>query len=382
MIRKISFRLGIAALTLAAVCRAAESAGEVVLNIPWSPEATRNSEGGFVTLKSGRIAFYYCQFSGGASDFNRNTVMEVHSDDQGSTWSKPALKLRPPEGTLSLMVLCPLRLADGRIALAYNQKKSFLECSAYVQFSSDEGDTWTRPVLITAGPGYYTINNDRMIQTRTGRLILPAAFLRNRSTVNDWPALDQRGTILWFLSDDAGATWREAKSEWKSPVPSESGLQEPGAVELADGSLYSWARSDIGHQFEFRSTDGGETWSPPGASPLKSPLSPASIKRLPGSANLLAIYNDYSGRFPHPPIDPGKKKHLGRTPLVAAISTDGGKTWPTAQMLEGDLGGEFHYPTIHFVGDSVLVAYSFNQSGGPHQGSLRIRRLDLASLRP
>lgn len=365
--------------SLASIYGATEAGDQIVLNIPWSQEATRNSEGGFVTLKSGRITFYYCQFSGGASDFDRNTVMEVHSDDRGISWSKPALKLRPPEGTLSLMVLCPLRLADGRIALAYGQKSSFLECRAYVQFSSDEGDTWSRPVLITAGPGYYTINNDRMIQTRSGRLILPAGFLRNRSMVNDWPALDQRATILWFISDDAGATWREAKSEWKSPVPSESGLQEPGVVELADGSLYSWARSDAGHQFEFRSTGGGETWSPPVASPLRSPLSPASIKRLPGAATLLAIYNDYSGRFPYPPVDP-QKLYRGRTPLVSAFSTDGGKTWPAAKLLEGDLHGEFHYPAIHFVGDSVLVAYSFNPSGGPHLGSLRIRRLNLAWL--
>lgn len=49
-------------------------------------------------------------------------------------------------------------------------------------------------------------------------------------------------------------------------------------------------------------------------------------------------------------------------------------------VREGDLQGEFHYPAIHFVGASALVAYSFNPSGGPHQGSLRIRRLDLGWL--
>ncbi|MBL9194939.1 MAG: hypothetical protein JNJ82_21465, partial [Opitutaceae bacterium] len=42
-----------------------------------------------------------------------------------------------------------------------------------------------------------------------------------------------------------------------------------------------------------------------------------------------------------------------------------------------DLKTEFHYPAIHFVGDAVLVAYSFNVTGGPHMGSLRIRRLTL-----
>lgn len=363
-------------LCVAPLARASETGNQHVLDIPWSPAATRNSEGGFITLKTGRVVFYYTQFSGGSSDFDRNVIMEVHSDDQGVTWSKPRLAIKPPDGSLSLMVLCPLRLADGRIALAYALKKSFLDCRAYVRFSRDEGASWSEPVLITEGPGYHTINNDRMIQTRTGRLILPVGFLRNRSMVNDWPSLDQRATMLWFLSDDGGATWREARSEWKSPVASESGLQEPGVVELEDGSLYSYARSDAGHQFQFRSTDGGETWSPPTASPLKSPLSPALIKRIPGSATLLAVYNDHSGRFPRPTPDPSKP-HRGRTPLVAAVSSDGAKTWPVSKLLEGDLKTEFHYPAIHFVGDAVLVAYSFNVTGGPHMGSLRIRRLTL-----
>lgn len=366
-------------LALCPLACADEPGNRIMLDVPWSPVATRNGEGAFVTLKTGRVVLYYNQFSGGSSDFDRNAIMEVHSDDEGVTWSKPRVAITPPEGSLSLMSLCPLRLADGRIALAYALKKSFLDCRAYVRFSADEGVTWSEPVLITAGPGYHTINNDRMIQTRTGRLILPVGFLRSRSLVNDWPSLDQRATMLWFLSDDGGATWREAQSEWKSPVPSQSGLQEPGVVELADGSLYSHARSDVGHQFEFRSTDGGETWSPPVPSPLQSPLSPALVKRVPGSATLLAVYNDHSGRFPRPVPDPAKP-HRGRTPLVAALSTDGAKTWPVSKLLEGDLKTEFHYPAMHFVGDAVLVAYSFNVTGGPHMGSLRVRRLALGGL--
>lgn len=367
-------------LCFARVAVAADPGNQTVLDIPWSPSATRNGEGAFVTLKSGRVVLYYNQFSGGSSDFDRNVIMEAHSDDQGRTWSRPRQAIEPPPGSLSLMSLCPLRLADGRLALAYALKKSFLDCRAYVRFSSDEGATWSEPVLITAGPGYHTINNDRMIQTRTGRLILPVGFLRSRSLVNDWPSLDQRATMLWFLSDDGGATWREAESEWKSPVPSKSGLQEPGVVELEDGSLYCFARSDAGHQFEFRSRDNGETWSPPVPSPLQSPLSPALLKRVPGAATLLAVYNDHSGRFPRPTPDPAKP-HRGRTPLVAAVSTDGAKTWPVSKLLEGDLKTEFHYPAIHFVGDAVLVAYSYNTTGGPHMGSLRVRRLTLDWLR-
>ena len=68
-------------------------------------------------------------------------------------------------------------------------------------------------------------------------------------------------------------------------------------------------------------------------------------------------------------------------PFVAALSTDGAKTWPGSKLLEGDLKTEFHYPAIHFVGDAVLVTYSYNTTGGPHRGSLRVRRLTLDWLR-
>ncbi len=50
----------------------------------------------------------------------------------------------------------------------------------------------------------------------------------------------------------------------------------------------------------FRSADRGKTWTAPEPTSLKSPCSPASIKRLPGSSDLLAIYNDHSGDFPFP----------------------------------------------------------------------------------
>ena len=49
---------------------------------------------------------------------------------------------------------------------------------------------------------------------------------------------------MWFYSDDEGQTWQEAATWWGPPVRSGSGLQEPGLVELADGKLFGWARTD------------------------------------------------------------------------------------------------------------------------------------------
>jgi hypothetical protein len=125
-------------------------------------------------------------------------------------------------------------------------------------------------------------------------------------------------------------------------------------------------------QYGFTSTDSGKTWSAPEPTSMKSPTSPASIKRLPDSTNLLAIFNDHSGRFPFP-----DKK---RTPLVAAISSDDGKTWPQATMLEPDPDGWYCYTAMYYVDDAVLLAYCAGDSKVGGLNRLRIRRLELKAL--
>lgn len=347
--------------------RAAENA--VVLNIEPSKEHPRNSEGSFVRLKSGRILFYYSQFYGGSEDGSAARIAAIHSDDGGRTWSAPEVVLENTAGN-NVMSVSLLRLASGKLAFFYVLKNSWLDCRPYVRFSTDEAATWSEPKLIVAAPGYFVLNNDRVVQLSSGRLVVPVAFHRSRiEDPHSSKSFDGRAIDFWYYSDDEGQTWQESPSWWAIPVRSGSGLQEPGVVELADGKLFSWARTDQGAQYGFASTDGGKNWSAPTPTELKSPTSPASIKRFPNSPNLLAVYNDHSGRFPFPP-----KK---RTPLAVAISGDNGQTWPNAKLIEEDPNGWYCYTAMYFVDDAVLLAYCAgdNQIGGLNR--LRIRRITL-----
>jgi hypothetical protein len=267
-----------------------------------------------------------------------------------------------------------LRLHSGAIALFYLVKNNLLDCRPVMQLSTDEAATWSEPRPVGAAPGYFVLNNDRVIQLKDGRLVVPVAFHRARaSDPKNYHSLDMRSIALWYLSDDEGKSWREADTWWALPARTATGLQEPGVVELADGGLFSWMRTDQGAQFGSYSTDGGKSWSSPEATALSSPASPASIKRLPGSPDLLAVYNDHSGRFPFPK---GK-----RTPLVAAISTDGGKTWPRRKLVESDPDGCFCYTAIHFTEDAVLLAYCAGDAKIGGLNRLRIRRVTLDWLR-
>lgn len=339
-----------------------------------TPEHPRNTEGAFVTLRSGRILFSFSHFTGGQHDHSPSAIAEIYSDDQGRTWSEP--KVVVPTGRYqNIMSVSFLRLASGRIARIHCVKQTkWLDCHPVLCLSSDEGATWSEPRAIVPAPGYFVLNNDRVIQTTSGRLIMPLGFHRTKTMADDESAFDSRAIAMWYYSDDEGATWRESKSWWAIPVESSSGLQEPGVVQLADGTLYGWSRTDQRFQYEFRSTDNGMTWSAPQPTKLSSPNSPASIKRLPGSGTLMVVYNDHSGRVPAP------AKLTQRAPLVVAFSTDGARTWGPPQLIEDDLGGWYCYTAIHFTDDAVLLAYVAGNDQIGHLSRLRLRRVPFASL--
>ncbi len=334
-----------------------------------SPDHPRNTEGSFVTLKSGRILFEYSQFSGGAADFDRSEIAEIHSDDQGRTWSAPRVVVETGESR-NIMSVSLLRLASGRLARFHAVKKTRLrDCHVVMSTSSDEGQTWTPPKLIHDAPGYFVLNNDRVIQTRSGRILVPVAYHRLKGSGDDWDSWDSRGLTLWYYSDDEGLSWKESDNWWALPVASRSGLQEPGVVELKDREIYSWSRTDRGVQFQYWSTDDGKSFGPPERSSFATPNSPLSIKRVPGTNLLMAVFNDHSGRVPVP------EAANQRAPLVISFSSDEARSWGTPLVIESDLAGWFCYTAIHFTEDAALLAYVAGNKDLGRLSRLRIRRI-------
>ena len=327
---------------------------KIALELKPGPDNPRNSEGAFLPLKDGRIMFAYSRYYGtSSSDHATADIAARYSSDKGATWTDKDEILVRNHGGMNVMSVSLLRLQSGEIALFYLLKNSTRDCRLVLRRSFDDGKTWSEPTLcITDEVGYFVVNNDRVIQLKDGRLLFPVSQHRF-----DGGVFDNKGVVMTYASDDNGKTWRRGKSELRivSPSGKAYAAQEPGVVELKDGRILLWIRTNAGCQFMSWSNDRGETWSVPQPSWLRSPLSPASIKRLP-TGDLLAVWNDHEGRFDL------KKKGRGmdgrRTPLSAAISRDDGVTWQGARTIEDDPDGHFCYIAIEPLDDgTVLLGY-------------------------
>ena len=148
----------------------------VIPLLPPGPGNPRNTEGAFVTLRDGRILFAYSHFSGGGGDNDAATIVGRFSSDGGRTWTATDVPIVDREGDMNVMSVSLLRLQDGRIALFYVRKNSVSDCRPYLRYSSDEAKTWSEPVLCIRDEGYFVLNNDRAVQLRSGRILLPVAL--------------------------------------------------------------------------------------------------------------------------------------------------------------------------------------------------------------
>mgnify|MGYP000875695457 CR=1 FL=1 len=370
-----------------------------VLRIPLLPpsaENPRNSEGDFIQLADGRVMFVYSRFTGGGGDHAAADLAARFSSDGGQTWTDRDTILVANEAGCNVMSVSLLRLRGGPLALFYLRKNSVTDCRPCMRTSTDEGQTWSQAkICVEDRVGYYVLNNDRAVQLASGRILLPLAL----HCTPEEPKFQGAATILCYRSDDQGATWRRSRSELRTcpkTAPATSGgpaapsgrqvsepapkglspegkpvvCQEPGLIELKDGRVMLYCRTTSGCQYVSFSSDGGDTWSPLGPSNILSPCSPAVIKRIPTSGDLLLVWNN------HQDIAPELTKK--RTPFNAALSRDEGQTWQHVKTLEDNPDGWYCYPAVEIIGDHVLVGHcSGDTKLVPHLAFTQITRFNL-----
>jgi len=283
------------------------------------------------------------------------------SKNQGRTWvAEGPLKLEwKAGGMISDGGISFLRLADGRIGLLAhrhlpNNKGGGLPV---ISFSSDEGGTWSPAQVI--GQGFapddaWYVMNDRLVQLRSGRLLVPMAHaVRSSRHEGD------EDEAVCFYSDDGGVSWQVSQP---APLPdAPRGMPEANVMELKDGRILMLARSGTGFVLESHSADGGVHWSSPRNTTLVAPCSSLTLKRLP-DGRLIVFYNHAQ------PYEPGG--FFPRCPLAYAVSADEGATWSGPTVVDDDGWNNGRpdrdniYPSICFLDEGMLVVWSAHYSDG------------------
>jgi len=353
---------------------------KIVFEILPTKSNPRNSEGAFIKLKDGSLLFAYSRFHDDASDDGHAVIGSCVSQDDGQTWEIVENPIVESDNCVNVMSVSLLRSKSDELLLLYLVKDSHVHYHHELRRSSDEGASWSSPIISSTEPGAVGKCNDRVIRLSTGRIVAPRnqhlpTENRNESLTPHDAGFWKPGNGLTFFSDDDGWTWKVSK-----PIIASTGLCEPSVVELKDGRLWQLFRTNTGRQWQTFSEDGGESWSPVEPSVFQSPPSPLGMKRIPQTGHLLAVWNDSSGRFPLPD-KADLQVHWMRTTLVAAISEDEGETWKHHRAIEHDFKHGYCYPNFYFGDDHLLLGYC---AGGPEFGPvqcvlcrLRMRRISL-----
>jgi sialidase-1 len=261
----------------------------------------------------------------GAADAGDIDLVLKRSVDGGVSWS--ALRVVGDDGANTVGNPCPVvDRTTGTIWLLTTRNRgsdrerdiiagtSQGTRTVWVQKSTDDGGTWSAAVEITAsvkpaGWTWYATGPGIGIQTRAGRLVIPANHAEKHAESGTGV---HRSHIVY--SDDGGAHWTLGGS-------ADAGTNESQVVELSDGRLLLNMRNHPPKADNARlvaiSHDGGRT--------LSAAVPDWTLIEPPAQASLIAL-----GKRQLVFANPASTK---RERLTVRLSEDDGETWPIARVV-------------------------------------------------
>ena len=321
---------------------------------PANAEHRRNSVASMIQLDDGSVMIAYDDYGPAkkgekaAHDFFPSKIVSRISPDGGKTWSDLRVLMEPKPGDFTIQAPGLLKLASGDVLLTFVRVYRGMETgkdwdpgvtrsTMALYRSTDDGKTFIeeKPIWERVKELRFQGGAPWSLQLKSGRIVL--AF---QAAARQYGA---RYTIGVAVSDDDGRTWKVLD---RRVTMSDGYGVEPSVAELADGSLLMSIRTRQKQIYLSRSTDQGETWSKPLPSGLRHPASITKLIRIPGSKDLLIVFNN---------------SEIGdRTPMTAALSSDGGHTWRIVGDIAFGKGIEIGPADIIFPSkDKVLLAFSW-----------------------
>lgn len=325
---------------------------------PWSPAHPRHDHQLIFPLNANRLMLVWCEYyanrpslldrkpnskSGQAADDMPCRIQAMISKNNGRTWLD-GFTLQDNLWKQNVKHPNLFRLSASEILFTCVGWDSNAQRNVFMKRSTDNGETWSELEQLSE-PGFYCNNADRALTLSDGRLVLPAHGAFSADYIGAAPYQGRKSKLhsFVFFSDDKGQSWRRSNN---SMTAKGRGCHEPTIAELKNGRLLCLLRNSNQRIYQSVSEDRGETWSEPEPTLLPSPESPALLKRIPATGDLLLLWNHVASRNNWP-----------RTPLTAAISSDDGQSWRHLADIDNRPDYDAAYPSVTFVGDEALVAY-------------------------
>lgn len=262
----------------------------------------------------------------GSRELGSDTLILLSRRASDGEWTDPLIVADKPDFADANPVLFVDDAAVIRLMYVEMFGDSFCLGKTQSKTSVDNGLTWSdaAPLL----DAFCTMLRGRPIITADGLWLLPAYD----------QALYQS---QFWTSQDRGATWHPGPKLFTIPA----NLQ-PAVVQLADASLFALMRngSNSGQMLDARADACANNWTVQTRQDLPNPNSGIELIRL-DNGDLVAIYND---------------SRTDRTPLVAALSSDGGHTWTRPRPIAEGLPQVSYPSAIQDSSGTIHVVFSYH----------------------
>lgn len=277
----------------------------------------------------------YVAFYGGGGEYVEDTAVYGSRRAKGSAeWTRPEIIADTPNRSEGIGVVWQQPAGPVWLFYVVRYGATWSESVIQYKYSNDGAMTWTDSELLSFRKGLMV--RSKPIPLPDGDFILPIYH----EVGSDTEYVDAESASLFARYCKTTRAWTLSNE-----VNSRIGNIQPSAVLIDENTLLAYCRRGGGYGpradgyiVKTESHDGGVTWSRGEDTPFPNPNAAIDLLKLRNGHLVLAYNHSNDG---------------SRNPLYFRVSTDNGKTWPTARKMV-DQPEEEQYPYLIQASDGCI----------------------------